>query len=170
MEALFERGADPNKKDYDLPLACLLDCEQKDIYEKVKLFVKYGADIKIDFLRIPAYWKQLSQNEKEERMKTIIYLWEYGMDEWEYVGTKYERTILHEAAECVEVDYLEILYENEKRPMYGLLNEKDANGETPLFYAVHGEKIDNCRFLIEKGADISIQNNEEKQLMMLLLN
>ena len=162
LEALFERGADPNKKDYDLPLACLLAHEQKDMYEKVKLFVEYGADINVGFVRIPAYWKQLSQNKKEERMKTVIYLWECGLDEWEYVGTKYERTILHEAAECVEADYLEVLYENEKRPMYGLLNEKDANGETPLFYAVRREKIDNCRFLIEKGADISIQNNEGK--------
>ncbi len=122
MEALLERGADLNKKDYDLPLKCLLRYEQEDMYEKVKLFVKYGVDTDIEFLRIPGYWEQLSENEKEERMNTVIFLWECGMNEWEYVGTKYERTILHVAAECVEVDYLETLYKNEKLPMYSLLN------------------------------------------------
>lgn len=161
MEALFERGADPNKKDYDTPFRCLLRRRQKDMYEKVKLFVENGADINIDVFRLPDF-EQLSENKKEECMKTIIYLWESGLDEWESVGSKYERTILHDAAECVGADYLEILYENEKRPMYGLLNEKDADGETPLFYAVRRGKFDNCRFLIEKGADISIQNNEGK--------
>lgn len=62
------------------------------------------------------------------------------MDEWESVGTKYERTILHDAAERVEADYLEILYENEKLPMYGLLNKKDANGEMPF---LGNEDLDN---------------------------
>lgn len=161
MEALFERGADPNKKDYDTPVTCLFYREQKDMYEKVKLFVEYGAEINIDFYRIPDF-EQLSQNEKEESMKTTIYLWECGLDEWESVGTKYERTILHDAAERVGAGYLEILYENEKRPMHDLLNEKNADGETPLFRAVRRGKFDNCRLLIEKGADISIQNNEGK--------
>lgn len=162
MKALLERGADVNKKDYELPITCLLRYEQNDMYEKVKLFVEYGADIDVEFLRIPAYWQQLSSNEKEERMNTVTYLWECGMTEWEYVDTEYERTILHEAAECVETDYLETLYKNEKRPMNNLLNEKDANGETPLFYAVRGEMFDNCTFLFEEGADTSIRNNEGK--------
>lgn len=162
MEALLERGADLNKKDYDLPLQCLLRYEQKDMYEKVKLFVEYGADINTEFVRIPGYWEQLSENEKEERIHTVIYLWECGIDEWEYVGTKFERTILHDAAERIEAEYLEILYKNEKRPMYGLLNEKDANGETPLFYAVRANNSGNCEFLINEGADINIRNNEGK--------
>lgn len=161
METLFERGADPNKKAYDKPLACLLRHRQKDMYEKAKLFVEYGADISGDFFRLPNF-EHLSENEKEEYMKTLIYLWENGLNEWEYIDTKDECTRLHEAAYIVDADYLEILYENEKRPMYGLLNEKDVDGETPLFYAVRRGKFDNCRLLIEKGADISIQNNEGK--------
>lgn len=162
MEALLEKGADLNQKDYDLPLQCLLRYEQKDMYEKVKLFVEYGADINTEFVRIPGYWEQLSENEKEERIHTVIYLWECGIDEWEYVGTKFERTILHDAAERVEVEYLENLFKNEKRPMYGLLNEKDANGETPLFYAVRANNSGNCEFLISEGADANIRNNEGK--------
>lgn len=162
MEALLERGADLNKKDYDLPLQCLLRYEQKDMYKKVKLFVEYGADINNEFVRIPGYWEQLSKNEKEERINTVIYLWECGIDEWEYVGTKFERTLLHDAAERVEVEYLEILYKNEKRPMYSLLNEKDANGETPLFYAVRANKSSNCELLINEGADVNVRNNEGK--------
>lgn len=162
MEALLEKGANLNQKDYDLPLQCLLRYEQKDMYEKVKLFVEYGADINTEFVRIPGYWEQLSENEKEERINTVIYLWECGIDEWEYVGTKFERTLLHDAAERVEVEYLEIFVENEKRPMYGLLNEKDANGETPLFYAVRANNSSNCEFLINEGADVNIRNNEGK--------
>lgn len=37
-----------------------------------------------------------------------------------------------------------------------LLNAVDANGETPLFWAVRGEKFDNYMFLISEGADTSI--------------
>lgn len=162
MEALLEKGADVNKEDYDLPLQCLLRYEQEDMYEKAKLFVKYGADINVGFVSIPADLEQWPEDEKEERMNTITYLWECGIDEWEYVDTKYERTILHDAAERMEVQYLEALYENEKRPMYGLLNEKDANGETPLFYAVRAHKLSNCVFLINEGADINIRNSEGK--------
>ena len=62
----------------------------------------------------------------------------------------------------MDIDYFRRLYNNDKRSMTGLLNMRDANGETPLFYAVRGEKFDNCRFLIEEGADTSIQNNEGK--------
>lgn len=162
MEALLERGADLNKEDYDLPLKCLLRYEQEDMYEKVKLFVKYGADINVEFVRIPGYWEQLSENEKEERINTVIYLWECGIDEWEYVGTEFEKTLLHDAAERIEAGCLEILYKNEKRPMYGLLNQKDANGETPLFYAVRANNSGNCQFLINEGADVNIENNEGK--------
>lgn len=160
MEALLERGADLNKNAYDLPLTCLLRHEQEDLYEKVKLFVKYGADIHADFVRIPGYWEQLSEKKKEERINAVIYLWECGIDAWDYAGTKYERTILHEAAECLEVEYLEALYKSEKRPMYDLLNEKDANGDTPLFYAVRRNKSGNCKFLISEGADVNIRNHE----------
>lgn len=162
MEALLEKGADLNTGHYTLPLTCLLRYEQEDMYEKVQLFVEYGADISVDFLRIPAYWEQLSENEKEERINTVIYLWECGIDEWDYVGTEWEKTILHDLANRLEVNYLEILYNNENRPMYSLLNEKDANGETPLFYAVRANNFNNCEFLISEGADISIRNNEGK--------
>lgn len=92
----------------------------------------------------------------------IIYLWECGVDEWEYVGTEWERTILHDLAKRLEVNYLEILYHNEQRPMDGLLNEMDANGDTPLFYAVRTNHFSNCEFLISEGADVNIRNNEGK--------
>lgn len=90
------------------------------------------------------------------------FLWECGIDEWEYVGTEYERSILHELAESVEVSYLDILYHNEQRPMDSLLNEKDANGDTPLFYAVRENNFNNCEFLISEGVDVNIRNNEGK--------
>lgn len=163
MEALLEKGADLNiMADYELPLECLLDYYQEDMNEKVQLFVENGADISAAFVRIPGGWEQMSEDKKEERINLAIYLWECGVDEWKYVGTEYERSILHELAESVEVNYLEILYHNEQRPMDNLLNEKDANGDTPLFYAVRTNHFSNCEFLISEGADVNIRNNEGK--------
>lgn len=162
MEALLERGADLNTGHYELPLACLLDRYQEDMYEKVQLFVKYGADVSTVFVGIPGGWEQMSENKKEEWINIVICLWECGIDEWEHVGTRYERTILHDLAGSVEENYLEILYNNEQRPMISLLNEQDANGETALIYAIREGKFDNCNFLIEEGIDVSIQNNEGK--------
>ncbi|MDE6714573.1 MAG: ankyrin repeat domain-containing protein [Lachnospiraceae bacterium] len=163
MEALLEKGADLNiMADYDLPLECLLRDYQEDMNEKVQLFVEYGADISAAFVGIPGGWEQMSEYKKEERINLVIYLWECGVNERDYVETKYERSILHELTESVEVNYLEILYHNEQRPMNGLLNEKDANGETPLFYAVQANNFSNCEFLISEGADINIRNNEGK--------
>lgn len=162
MEALLERGADLNTGHLEPPLTCLLGRYQEDMYEKVQLFVKYGADVSTAFAHIPGGWEQMSDNKKEEWINIVIYLWECGTDEWEYAGTEWERTILHELAGCVEADYLEILYNNKQRPMNSLLNEQDANGETPLFYAIREGRLDNCNFLIEEGIDVSIQNNEGK--------
>lgn len=166
MEALLEKGADLNiMADHDLTLKCLLRDHQKDLYEKVQLFVEYGADISeinASYAPIPLPTWEISEHTREEWMNTVVFLWECGIDEWEHVGTRYERTILHELAKFVEVNYLEMLYNNEQRPMDSLLNEKDANGETPLFFAVRANNPANCEFLIGEGADVDIRNNEGK--------
>ena len=104
----------------------------------------------------------MTEDSKEQTFRTIVFLWENGVDEWRAVGTKYERSILHIIAQSFEADYLEKMYKNQKRPMNELLDAKDANGETPLFYAVRREKFDNYAFLVQEGADITIQNNEGK--------
>ena len=167
IEALLEKGADPNRKelfDSDLatPLHCLCGNPQKDMYEKVALLVEYGADIKEGYIYIPASWEEMSETSKEEIFRTVVFLWENGVDEWHAVGTKYERSILHIAAERFELEYLEKMYKNQKRPMNELLDVQDANGETPLFYAVRAGKFDNCSFLISEGANTDMQNNEGK--------
>lgn len=165
IESLLAKGADPNKKYYsysETPLHCLCRNPQKDRYEKVKLLIEYGADINDGYIHIPASWEEMTEDSKEQTFRTIVFLWENGVDEWRAVGTKYERSILHIIAESFESDYLEKMYKNQKRPMNELLDSKDANGETALFRAIRAEKFDNYAFLVEEGADTTIQNNEGK--------
>ena len=167
IETLLNKGADPNKKSFSFsesPLRCLCRNPQNGMYEKVKLLVEHGADIDGTGLLYASvcYFDSSNEKSKEILLETIIYLWEYGADERNNADTKYENTVLHVAARYMDIDYFRRLYNNDKRSMTGLLNMRDANGETPLFYAVRGEKFDNCRFLIEEGADTSIQNNEGK--------
>lgn len=166
IKALLEKGADPNRLDFEMdslyPLYYICTHPSKDMYEKVMLLVDYGADLDKGYLYIPAFFTELNEETKESMFLTIIYFWENGADEWHYVGTEAERTVLHEAARRMDTKYLQQIYHNDTRPMEYLLNTQDVNGETPLFGAVSRGMIDNCNFLIEEGADISIRNNEGK--------
>ena len=124
--------------------------------------ISHKADINTGYLHIPARFAELSGETKKSMFLTIIYFWENGAEEWRYVDTKHECTVLHEAAECMDIEYFQELYNNEKRTMKDLLDAQDAKGETPLFRAVRAGMFDNCIFLIAEGADISIRNNEGK--------
>ncbi len=165
IEALLEKGADPDKQDLpvsETPLHCLCGQSQKDMYKKVTLLIEHGADVKEGYISIPSNWKELTEDSKEDKFMAIVYLWENGVDEWLDVDLICKRSALHMAAQGFDVECLEKLYKNEKRPMNNLLNEVDFKGETPLFWAVRAGEFDNCAFLIEEGADINIRNNEGK--------
>lgn len=166
IRTLLEKGADPNRIDLGFeehyPLYYVCVHPSKDMYEKAMLLVDYGADINTGYLYISTSFAEFSEETKESMLLTIIYLWENGVEEWHYVDTKDERTVLHEAARWMDTEYLQEFYHNEKRPMEYLLDARDANGETPLFYAVRANKSSNCEFLINEGADINIRNNEGK--------
>lgn len=166
IRALLEKGADPNRIDFEMeslyPLFYICKHPSKDMYEKVMLLVDYGADLDKGYLYIPAPFARLNEETKESMFLTIIYFWENGAEEWRYLDTKYECTVLHEAAESMDIEYFQEFYYNEKRPLNNLLNAQDANGDTALFRAIRSKMFDNCNFLIEEGADISIRNNEGK--------
>lgn len=166
IRALLEKGADPNRADLEFeghyPLRYVCTNPSKCMYEKVMLLVDYGVDINTGYIYIPGDFVELREETKESMFLTIVYLWENGAEEWHYVDTKYEMTVLHEAARRMDTEYLREFYHNEKRPMRYLLNVQDADGETPLFGAVRRGMFDNCKFLIEEGADTSIRNNEGK--------
>lgn len=168
IDAFVRKGADPNKKDVsvsDSTLHCLCCSPQKGMYQKVKLLVEHGADVENEtglLFTSMACFRNADEKSKEALSDTVIYLWEYGADERQHVDTKYENTVLHTAAEYMDIKYLSSLYNNEKRPMTSLLNRQDANGETPLFCAVRAGQFDNCAFLIQEGADVTIQNNDGK--------
>jgi len=42
------------------------------------------------------------------------------------------------------------------------INERDATGNTPLHYAVASEDISSVRILLDRGADMSLRNNDGK--------
>lgn len=165
IETLLKKGADPNKKEpYGLstPFQYLCYHLTADQDEKIELMVQYGADISSITLYIPAFFQDLEKDEKVETFNYISFLWEKGITDQKGIDTKFERTVLHSASECLDTEYLDRLYHNENRGMDYLLNTKDANGETPIFYAVRRNNSGNCEFLINEGADINIKNNEGK--------
>ncbi|MBD5537839.1 MAG: hypothetical protein HDQ99_19745 [Lachnospiraceae bacterium] len=166
IRALLEKGADPNGTDLGFeghyPFRYVCRNPSKCMYEKTMLLADYGVDINTGYLYISGSFAEFSEETKESMFLTIVYLWENGAEEWHYMGTKYERTVLHEASGWMNTEYLQKFYHNEKRPMEYLLDVQDANGETPLFNAVREGMFDNCRFLIEEGADTGIRNNEGK--------
>lgn len=165
IRALLEQGADPDRIDIEAidryPLYYICVNPSKDMYEKVMLLAEYGADPHKGNLYITGHWAERSEETKESMFLTIKYLWENGAEEVRGVG-RHECTVLHEAAERMDIEYFQELYNNDIRPMKYLLNEQDANGETALFCAIRAEMFDNCNFLIAEGIDVSIQNNEGK--------
>mgnify|MGYP001099933349 CR=1 FL=1 len=169
IKALLEKGADPNRIDlgyeghYPLRYAC--NSLSGDMYERIRLLVEYGADINTGYLYIPHSIEEYSEETKKSIFLSIIYLWENGVEEWHYTDTEYERTVLHEAAAWMETDNFREFYHNETRPLKDLLDARDANGETALFYAIRAEMFDNYDFLIEEGADITIKNNDGKTVL-----
>lgn len=166
IRALLEKGADPNRTDLGFvghyPLRYVSTNPSRDIYERVMLLVDYGADANTGYLYIPSRFAEYCGETKESVFLTITYLWENGAEEWHHVDTRYECTVLHEAAEWMDIEYLRKFYNNEKRPMKDLLNVQDINGETPLFRAIRSGRFDNCKFLVDEGTDISIRNHEGK--------
>ena len=164
IEALLKKGADPNKEDYGCSSAFQAGQSHlsKDLDKKMILMAEYGGDLSSFTLRIPAFYRLDSDKYREMYFNYIEYFWENGVSDRYDVGTKYEWTLLHDVAESLDIDYLEKLYNNEKRSMAYLLDEQDANGETPIFYAVRRNSYEICDFLIKEGADLTIKNNEGK--------
>lgn len=158
-EALLKKGADPNKKGYGKsPFQVLCRNIQEDWDKKIMLFVEYGADIKSVNLSISEYFREHLDETKEMEFKAIVYLWENGGG----FSNANQTTALHRAARCLETKYLDELYHNENRSMKFLLNTRDEDGETPIFRAVRRNYYDNCEFLVNEGADLTVKNNEGK--------
>ena len=164
FEALLKKGANPNQTNltnattFQYANAHLVKNKEK----KIMLMIEYGADVKSITFGIYASDKFDSKEAEERYFDYIVYLWENGAREWYNVGTRVEATVLHEAVKYLDADHLDKLYHNEKRSMAYLLDEQDANGETPIFYAVRRNSYEICDFLIKEGADLTIKNNEGK--------
>jgi ankyrin repeat protein len=66
-----------------------------------------------------------------------------------------QRSLFHHAAcnPCIEV--LEMLFERFSDPQNETLLEPDADGYTPLHWAIRFGRQDNIRFLLRNGADVN---------------
>lgn len=166
IEALLRKGADPNITDVSGVHSAFEDLCYNPTWDwdkKIELMVAYGADI--DSIRILIHGKYLddfTDPSTEMYFNAIMLLWENGASDKAYGRMESEQTILHDVAGSLDTEYLSRLYHNEKRDMAYLLDEQDANGETPIFCAVRKNNYGNCKFLIEEGADLSIKNDEGK--------
>lgn len=108
------------------------ETSEKDV--KIELMVQYGADINSVTLPIPVWFRKVSEEKKACVFRYVSFLWENGVSDGMHVGTQWERTVLHSAAECLDAAYLSRLCHNEKREMAYLLNERDSKGgDAPLF-------------------------------------
>ena len=69
------------------------------------------------------------------------------------IRDKDERTLLHVAARCINLDLIELLVSNGAS-----VNVKDNNGVTPLHSVVYRGNIEAVELLISNGADVNIQH------------
>lgn len=163
VKILLRNGADPNvigRTVNRTPLISALKSGREDRFKIAHLLMDYGADItyKDEHGDPPLLSSLITPRGDSEQTKTEGFrlfkrmLEAYGIEEAK------KEPILQEAATFnnrLAVDY--ILDNNIQD-----INYISAEGRTPLMGTAFTGKADMCRYLLEKGADKSIRDNEGK--------
>ena len=163
VRILLEKGADPNAIDSTVnstPLIFALHSGKAYRFEVAHLLIDYGADITYEDKRrdtplLSSLILTYNDSEKTKREGFELFkriLEAYGIDKAK------EEPILQEAATFgnrLAVDY--ILNNNTQD-----INYISDEGRTPLIGTAFTNDDQMCRYLLEKGADKSIRDNEGK--------
>lgn len=163
---LVDVGADVNNKKSTnnmTPLMCALaynDNEQK--FEIVKYLIEHGADVNIkDYSQTALTWVLYSggkrdQSQKEQELEIVKYLIEHGatLDNVSVIGH-----FVFEVARCNNELLLEYLIEKKD---ININLQDEATGNTSLIFSARHGAYDAVKYLVSKGANITIKNNENK--------
>lgn len=163
VKILLRNGADPNALDrtvYSTPLIFALKSGREDRFKIAHLLMDYGADITYEDERgdTPLLSSLITPRGDSEQTKTEGFkLFERMLEAYGIEEAKKE-PILQEAATFnnrLAVDYI---LDNGIQDINYISDE----GETPLMGTAFTGKAEMCRYLLEKGVDKSIRDNEGK--------
>ena len=168
VKILLENGANPNctywdrTRDYGTPLSLAVSSQSDQRLELIQLLLTYGANPNYesfdesDVLSCAIY----SGRDRTDTIQLLEYLEEHGVD----IHKRYPSsgdTLLHKACKCDNLAVIEYLIQERGF----LVNDLNANGDTALIHFLRfasTRKEETIRYLIQSGADLSIQNNEGK--------
>lgn len=178
VKTLLENGADPqhkNKQGNSLFYVALMDLMNPDLYD---LLCKYDTPDFEDLNKDETsflfnYIKKLDEYSSNTELKCLEKLLEQGADL--SISCMYYGEPTTPLKEAVKKPFA--VFEIVMNHFYGDINETDDNGNT-LLHQVCGYNINfqaedavqvykKAKFLIEKGADASIRNNEDKTALDL---
>ena len=165
---LLENGADVNythwdkSRDLGSPLINAAGSLSNERLQVIKLLIDYGANVNYesvtgnDVLSCAVY----ASKWHNDTIDVIEYLEQEGINIYKKYSET-DNTLLHKACECDSLRVIQYLIEQRGFDV----NAVNADGDTPLIYflrfASKREK-DTLLYLVQAGADLTIQNNEGK--------
>ena len=157
VECLIKAGADVNKKDPDMecyglktPLHYAAELGRLDI---AKLLVKHNADVNA---RMANAYTPLDSAIDKGHKKLAKYLVEQGTDIYPETLTSTCWSPVLTAADKGDTETLKLLMEKG-----AIMDTRDGDGRTPLFYAVSSKNPEAVKLLIKAGVDINHRSNWE---------
>lgn len=154
LKTLIQHGADINSSNFEketpLHLACSRGC-----LKTVKLLIKAGANVNAKDL---GEWTPLHEAAKSGNVEVCKYLLQHRAD----VTTEGCRLPfpLHIACQQGNLEII-CLLENYMKSQENSVNPFNviSNGDTPLIPAITSNSLEIVKYLIDKGADVNIPND-----------
>jgi ankyrin repeat protein len=159
VRVLLEKNADPNQ--YLMgnwsPMEAAIIGRSKERFQIVQMLQEKGADVNLFGSRQSALFAELqalmfkkdpTPQDLELSREIITFFITNGASTAGNLGN----TMLHYLSYTGDLSLLDAFYPECAQYM----NIQDNQGETPLMWAISGEKTDAVRWLLDKGADRSI--------------